>query len=692
MTTARRDPSETASPGATEFGDPLVLYLSDDAAEDRRLTGTKAAALARAATGRLPIVPGFVITTAATEELASRSELHWEVEQAWRQVSSGGSVPLVVRSSSTVEDLTDSSMAGRFASVVGVRGLAAFRDALNTVVASRRAAAEGSDALTGREPIAVLVQPLVDARSGGVLFGIDPVTGREDRLVVAAVEGGPERLVSGTVEGSRYALERDGDLVEAVHGEGGTRLRRRQLKELATLAACTAETFDGPQDVEWAYDAEGRLRLLQSRPVTAQPRGVPIGPLLGPGPVAETFPQPLRRLEVDLWVPPLREALSGALSLAGTATETELAESPVVVVVSGRVAVDLDLMEPGDRSQGVLERLDPRPRVRRLRASWRVGRLRAALPALARDVLARADDSLGAVPELDRLSDRQLVALLHRTQRALTSVHAHEVLVGLLVAPTASRLTGVSTALRVLAQARAAGHPDAEVLATNPVVLALVPPRVGPPPALPDDVVMPMLAPTGESDENAAVREALRLRARWLQELTARAAWEIGGRLATAGRLDRAEDVADVGLEELTRAVRDRDMRLEPTALEPAEPLPARFRLGDRGLPIALAGSGGGTGAGGGRGVGPVHHRDDPPEGVVLVVRSLDPALAPVLPRLAGLVAETGSVLAHLAILARESGVPTVVGLAGAVDDLPPGTVVEVDGDEGRVERKEDGE
>ena len=47
--------------------------------------------------------------------------------------------------------------------------------------------------------------------------------------------------------------------------------------------------------------------------------------------------------------------------------------------------------------------------------------------------------------------------------------------------------------------------------------------------------------------------------------------------------------------------------------------------------------------------------------------------------------AETGSVLSHLAILARESNVATVVGYARATEDLPEGAIVEVDGESGRV-------
>jgi pyruvate,water dikinase len=48
-------------------------------------------------------------------------------------------------------------------------------------------------------------------------------------------------------------------------------------------------------------------------------------------------------------------------------------------------------------------------------------------------------------------------------------------------------------------------------------------------------------------------------------------------------------------------------------------------------------------------------------------------------------VAETGSVLSHLAILARESGVPVVVGAQDALATYQPGQVLTVDGDTGAV-------
>jgi pyruvate,water dikinase len=172
----------------------------------------------------------------------------------------------------------------------------------------------------------------------------------------------------------------------------------------------------------------------------------------------------------------------------------------------------------------------------------------------------------------------------------------------------------------------------------------------------------------------------------------ARAAWTLGGRLTSVGVLPDRASVRLLALDELRTAVETRflpgdlDGRVDP-AVDRPRPLPARFRLTADGIPLALVDGTGDTGVGAGGGVasGPVHLGDDPPTGAVLVVAHLDPRLAPIVGRLAGLVAETGSPLSHLAILAREHGVATVVGHAGATERYAPGEVVEVDGSTGAV-------
>jgi pyruvate,water dikinase len=665
-----------------------VLDLRDVAARDAEVTGSKAAALAVAVSRELPVLPGVVLTTAFAHDVDAGTPVaeHPATRTAFDRAG-GPRRSLVARSSSVLEDTAGSSMAGQFDSVIGIAGFDAFTAAVQQVLDSRDRAG------AARSPIAILVQPLIDPRYGGVMFGIDPVTGRSDRRVVAAVAGGPEPLVSGETDGSRYVLDPHGDVINFTAGDG-PQLAHRQLRQLVALGASAAGVFGGPQDVEWAIEGDGPPVLLQSRPVTTEVRGVPQGPMYGPGPIAETFPEPLTELENDLWVPPLREGVREAVLLAGAATQAEVEGSDVVVNVAGHVAIDLRLAGVIQPHRSVAQRLNPMPSLRRARSAWRVGRLRAALPALAEKLLDRVDDDLADVPPLPELTDRQLVALFHRGHVVLRSLHSHEILMGLLTDVGRNPMTGASIALRVLAEARREGLTDEEIVARSPVVLALTAPRVAPHAELPAAVLGVDLGRDDENgNDNGIMREALRLRARWVQELTGRAAWELGVRLTESGEIVSPDMIRHMTLDHV-EAVFTKRAVVVPALVQThlhhfGAPLPASFRLSDRGKVIAEQCEhelGGGTGAGGGASRGPVtYDADDPPNGSVLVVTTLTPALAPLLPRLHGIVAETGSVLSHLAILSREAGVPTVVGYVNATQVLDEGTDVLVDGETGRV-------
>jgi pyruvate,water dikinase len=71
--------------------------------------------------------------------------------------------------------------------------------------------------------------------------------------------------------------------------------------------------------------------------------------------------------------------------------------------------------------------------------------------------------------------------------------------------------------------------------------------------------------------------------------------------------------------------------------------------------------------------------------GDVLVTRVAGPALSHVLPNLAGVVAELGGSTSHLASLARERGLPMVLGVLDATQKIPDGAQVAVDGVAGIV-------
>lgn len=516
----------------------------------------------------------MVLTTVGASALFSLADVPPDVEavlhDAWRTLSDDGRRSLVVRSSSTVEDAASGSMAGQFTSVLDVHGWPELLEAVCTVLDSATNPAL-SDA-----PMAVLVQPFLAAARGGVLFGADPVTGNADHLVVAAIEGGPDQLGGGTVDGTTTTLTRRGRYL------AGEAIDRRSRRRLARLAAKTEAVFGGPQDMEWAVDTDDRLWLLQSRPITT-PVHQPTGPRFGPGPVAETFPTALAPLEVDLWVDPLRRGLREALRLSATASPRRLRRSPVVVVAGGQVAVDLDLFEP-PRRNGLLHLVDPRPGARRLRAAWRVGRLRAALPDLAGDLVDDIDAELLKVPALPELTIPQLLGVLRTTKVALASLHGYEALAGLLLDVQTPSVTGASVALQALAEGRATGLDDVAIIQRDPVVLALVPPRIGPLqtlPAAPSAVNTPPPGPQNELDAASVSREALRVRARWVQELGAAAAGELGRRLAEVGRLEDGDLVRWLSLDELIAMLVGVPAPADLPArrmVNPA-PLPAAFRL-----------------------------------------------------------------------------------------------------------------
>ena len=107
---------------------PPVVDLGDELATQPAVAGAKAAALAVARRAGLPTLGGFVVTTTGTAALdCGWCDVVAAMREAWHTLTADGRHPLVVRSSSTVEDGAASSMAGMFTSVLDVRGTPASR-------------------------------------------------------------------------------------------------------------------------------------------------------------------------------------------------------------------------------------------------------------------------------------------------------------------------------------------------------------------------------------------------------------------------------------------------------------------------------------------------------------------------------------------------------------------------------------
>ena len=177
----------------------------------------------------------------------------------------------------------------------------------------------------------------------------------------------------------------------------------------------------------------------------------------------------------------------------------------------------------------------------------------------------------------------------------------------------------------------------------------------------------------------------------------------VGSDLAAAGRLAEAGDIFFVDLVEARAGLNGRDLReivtkrRETYGLELRRRHVPRVLLSDGTEPEAVAtaglvppGSLAGTPASAGQVTGvarvildPVGARLEP--GEILVAPSTDPGWTPLFLAAAGLVMEMGGPNSHGAVVAREYGIPAVVGVPNATDRISTGQRITVDGSAGTI-------
>jgi len=157
------------------------------------------------------------------------------------------------------------------------------------------------------------------------------------------------------------------------------------------------------------------------------------------------------------------------------------------------------------------------------------------------------------------------------------------------------------------------------------------------------------------------------------------------GQAVTLGRLIRKAEALMGGPVEIEWALDDEGFKLlqaRPLHVEPAH-VPDEIWLQHPGLNGHPAGIGWGSGRAVVVSCECELSRVAP--GDILVTKVAGPALSHILPRVAGVVAELGGSTSHLASLARERGIPMVLGVLDATRHIPDGSQVAVDGVAGIV-------
>ena len=316
-----------------------IVWFKEIGREDIGIVGGKGANLGELTKTGIPVPPGFVVTAQAyfrfleasglrprIEELLScldpedsdqlqrisneikraiidtptPKDIAQQVKEAYRTLGTGA---VAVRSSATAEDLPEASFAGQQSTFLNVTGEANVVSAVKACWASLFEARaifyrveSGFDHL--KVGIAVPVQRMVQSDRSGVIFTLEPVTSDVSKIVVEAVCGLGDAIVSGEVTPDLYVvnkadleiLERrvavqERQLVRSHDGEREAlagnvwepvpafwrdrqKLSDDEIVTLAELARRVEEHYDGaPQDIEWARE-NSSFYLVQTRPVT----------------------------------------------------------------------------------------------------------------------------------------------------------------------------------------------------------------------------------------------------------------------------------------------------------------------------------------------------------------------------------------------------------------------------------------
>lgn len=253
--------------------------------------------------GRAELARSLVLETPVPESISVPIRL------AYRQLCEqyGKGTDVAVRSSATTEDSEDASFAGQYESFLNIHGednvVLHWRKCVASQFTERAICYQlDRDMDPLASPLCVVVMKMVrsDLASSGVMFTIDPDSGHDGVVHIAASYGLGELIVQGTVSPDTYTVWKEGllkDKFAIVHRHLGSKDQRmvyasdgvratsveevpfserrdwalssEECKSLASMALRIEQHYGMPMDIEWAKDGDGGgLYIVQARPET----------------------------------------------------------------------------------------------------------------------------------------------------------------------------------------------------------------------------------------------------------------------------------------------------------------------------------------------------------------------------------------------------------------------------------------
>ncbi len=313
-----------------------IVWFNEVTKDDVDIVGGKGANLGEMTLAGIPVPPGFIVTAEAYYDFIRKTKIGDRIrtllgpldpgdskqlqkvsakvkklilsaampedtaDMIMRSYGELGRGPVAVRSSATAEDLPEASFAGQQSTFLNIEGGQAVVTAVQECWASLfepRAiyyrAQQGFDHF--KVGIAVPVQKMIASETSGVMFTVEPVTSDAGKIIIEAIYGLGEGLVSGEVTPDLYIVNKEGLTIiskmisrqeqqlvrnsaggseEANHWQpvtvslrGKQKLSNDDIIKLAKVGELIEKHYQFPQDIEWAREGEN-IHIVQTRPVT----------------------------------------------------------------------------------------------------------------------------------------------------------------------------------------------------------------------------------------------------------------------------------------------------------------------------------------------------------------------------------------------------------------------------------------
>jgi pyruvate,water dikinase len=147
--------------------------------------------------------------------------------------------------------------------------------------------------------MSVLVQRMVPSKFAGVIFTRTPLQQGDSPLLLEAVAGNGDALVSGDARPARYIIVRD-SRQQTNQADLSLGMDASMLEDLVALGLAVEKHQGSPQDIEWCVDESDHVWILQTRPIADASNAEPISDVDDLTKFLRMYDEPFSTLGCDL--------------------------------------------------------------------------------------------------------------------------------------------------------------------------------------------------------------------------------------------------------------------------------------------------------------------------------------------------------------------------------------------------------